>query len=201
MKDFSKGGIIWICGTINTGKSSLAKALYNQMRNIYGHKVRLFDRLYDRVLEKRLMSESYEAYIKRLTFLFFEIVRQGGIVIAANILGNQSIRSMISEDIRDLNRLEPFIEATNTCFILCKCGVSTQLARDKKCELIKFYTGEISRVPGKDTEFDYVNEETRLSGNLSYSENTGSEFFGTYTLDTSILNPEECTNEFLKLCV
>ena len=143
---YRQGACIWFTGLSGSGKSSTAEVLTVLLME-HGRQVTVLDGDVVRTnLSKGLgfSKEDRDTNIRRIGFVVSEIVRHGGVVIAAAISPYKATR----DDVRNVVGADRFIEVfVNTPLEVCE-------ARDTKGMYAKARRGEIKDFTGIDDPYE-----------------------------------------------
>jgi len=165
---FMKGFTIWFTGLSGSGKSTIARIVYNKLKK-EGYKVELLDGDVIRTnLSKGLgfTKEDRDENIKRVGFVCDLLTRNGVIAIAACISPYRNARRLNRE------RIKNFVE------VFTRCPLDVCIKRDPKGNYKKALAGQIKNYTGIDDP---------------YEEPENPEVI----LDTDKESPQECAQKVL----
>jgi len=133
-----EGFVVWLTGLPGSGKTTIAKRLESELKNV-GWRVEVLDG--DEIrqnLSKGLgfSREDRETHLKRVTYVAKLLSRNGVAVIAALISPYRNIREYAR------------VETTNFVEVYVKCSVETCAKRDPKGLYKKASSGEIGNLTG-----------------------------------------------------
>ncbi len=164
-----KGFVVWLTGLPGSGKSTIAKLLYNYFKNL-NKKVELLDGDLVRPWlspEAGFTREDRTRHLRRVAFVSNLLARNGVIVIASFVSPYRDVRRMARELIKN------FVE------VYVKCPLNLCIERDPKGLYKKALAGEIKHMTGIDDP---------------YEEPENPEII----VDTSTMNPNECFHTIVK---
>lgn len=151
MQFITKGGVIWLTGLAGSGKSCIAEALYQKLKEKYDNIIYLDGDEFRELLGhyKYDKQSRIEVSIKRSKFAHF-LSSQNMLVIVSTI-------SMWDEIYRyNRKTLKNYYE------IYIKCDIEELKKRDKKRLYSEVLSGKISNVVGIDINYDEPNADLIL---------------------------------------
>ncbi len=147
MCDHEKGAVIWITGLPSSGKTTLARKLEHEFREM-GKKVEVLDG--DEVRrwlspEAGFTRGDRERHLRRVAYVSKLLARNGVIVIAAFVSPYRKIRREIREIVEED---APFME------VYVRCPLEVAMNRDPKGLYKRALRGEVSNFTGVDDPFE-----------------------------------------------
>jgi len=146
--DAKKGCVIWLTGLPGSGKTSIARALEEEIKKL-NHKVEVLDG--DEVRkwlspEAGFTREDRERHLRRVAHVARLLAKNGVIVICSFVSPYRSIRNEIRNIVEsdDIRFLEVFV----------KCSLEECIRRDPKGLYKKALRGEIKNMTGLDDPYE-----------------------------------------------
>ena len=164
-----KGFVVWLTGLPGSGKSTVAKLIYNYFKRL-SRRVELLDG--DSVRpwlspEAGFTREDRTRHLRRVMFVANLLARNGVVVIASFVSPYRDVRQMARKLIKE------FVE------VYVKCPLELCMKRDPKGLYKKALAGELNHMTGLDDP---------------YEEPENPEVI----VDTSIMSPDDCFKKIIE---